>query len=64
MDLLKREISLVGDIVGPRRATHVHWGGGTPTMLTTQDFSVIASLQKNFTFTPNAELAVEIDPAR
>ena len=63
VDLLKREISLVGDIVGPRRAEHVHWGGGTPTMLSAQDFSrVIASLQKNFTFTPNAELAVEIDP--
>ncbi len=62
-DLLGREISLIGHITGRRSVSHIHWGGGTPTILAPQDFSqIMAALHANFTITPRAELAIEIDP--
>jgi len=63
VDLLERELALIGHIAGRHKASQVHWGGGTPTILVPQDFTrVMAALQANFTITPQAELAIEIDP--
>jgi oxygen-independent coproporphyrinogen III oxidase len=43
--------------------SHVHWGGGTPTILAPFDFkSIMRKLEGNFQFTENAEKAIEIDP--
>jgi oxygen-independent coproporphyrinogen III oxidase len=62
-ELLKREIALVAEVTGKRHATHIHWGGGTPTMLATVDFlRIMEVLRRNFNFTSDAEIAVEIDP--
>jgi oxygen-independent coproporphyrinogen-3 oxidase len=61
--LLEREISLVGQITGRRKVSHVHWGGGTPTILKPHDFlRMMAILEARFDFTPQTELAIEIDP--
>jgi oxygen-independent coproporphyrinogen-3 oxidase len=38
LDLLEHEISLVGQITGRRNVNHVHWGGGTPTIVTPHHF--------------------------
>ena len=63
VELLLREIALVGRVLGGRSATHLHWGGGTPTILAPRDFrKVMAALRANFTFALAAELAIEIDP--
>lgn len=63
VELLEREIALVGGIAGRCKASHVHWGGGTPTMLTPQDFMrVMAAIEAHFTMAPQTELAIEIDP--
>jgi oxygen-independent coproporphyrinogen III oxidase len=63
VELLLREIALVGGILGSRPATHLHWGGGTPTILAPRDFQrVMAALRASFTFASAAELAIEIDP--
>jgi len=63
VDLLEREIALVGGIAGRCRVSQVHWGGGTPNVLTPQDFMrVMAAIETHFTMTPQTELAVEIDP--
>jgi len=63
VDLLEREVALVGNIAGRHQASHIHWGGGTPTTLTPPDFMrVMAALQANFTITAATDLAVEIDP--
>jgi oxygen-independent coproporphyrinogen III oxidase len=63
VDLLKREIGMIGRLVGQRTVTHVHWGGGTPTVLSTDDFVVVMSaLRSCFAVAPGAELAIEIDP--
>jgi oxygen-independent coproporphyrinogen-3 oxidase len=63
VELLEREIALVGRILGGRPVAHLHWGGGTPTILAPADFhSVMEALRANFAFGRAAELAIEIDP--
>jgi len=63
VNFLKQEIDLVSGILGVRNASHLHWGGGTPTTLSPQDFiEVMAAVRKNFILSPQAELAIEIDP--
>ncbi len=62
--LVAQEIELVGREVGKRlRATHVHWGGGTPTILAAGDFlSLMERVRRTFDVTNDAEIAVEVDP--
>ena len=63
VELLLGEIALVGGILGNRRATHLHFGGGTPTILMPHDLQrVMAALRMHFHFTTAAEVAIEIDP--
>ncbi len=63
VDLLQREIGAIGSVVGRRTVTQVHWGGGTPTVLSTDDFMrVMSALRTSFAIAPGAELAIEIDP--
>ncbi|MFC5356015.1 oxygen-independent coproporphyrinogen III oxidase [Azospirillum himalayense] len=61
---LRREIGMVADrISGRLRVRHIHFGGGTPTMMAPDDFeSLIALLRERYDVTPDAEIAVEIDP--
>lgn len=63
-DLLDREIALVRrHLDGPRRVTHVHWGGGTPTMLAAADLERLsAAMGRAFAFANGWEMAIEIDP--
>lgn len=63
-DTLMDEIDLIAGILGPDRiANHIHWGGGTPTILNPEHLLKLANkLRENFTLSPNAEFAVEIDP--
>jgi oxygen-independent coproporphyrinogen-3 oxidase len=64
VELLEREFALVGRILGRRTASHIHWGGGTPTMMAAQDFMrVTAALQRNFAFASDAEVAIELEQA-
>ena len=43
--------------------SHVHFGGGTPTILNQDDFTgLIAGIKDSFAILPDAEIAVEIDP--
>ena len=62
--LLEREISLVADAIpAAPRIAHVHWGGGTPTILSSEDFAALMdALRARFAFAAAAEIAVEIDP--
>jgi oxygen-independent coproporphyrinogen-3 oxidase len=42
---------------------HLHFGGGTPTILAPEDFAaLIGRIRDLFPFAPDAEIAVEIDP--
>lgn len=63
-DLLAKEVALVAKALGSTRtARHIHWGGGSPTMLQSDDLDRLhETLRENFDIAPDAELAVEIDP--
>ncbi len=63
---LEREIDLVGQHLGAadrRPLSHIHWGGGTPSLLDHADFSAIVKrLTALFDLEPDAEHAIELDP--
>jgi oxygen-independent coproporphyrinogen III oxidase len=63
-DGLLREIAGVRAAIGGRRkVAHLHWGGGTPTVLNPEDLARIdGALKDAFTFDPKTDIAVEIDP--
>lgn len=62
--VLRQEVALVaGAIPEVPVVTHVHWGGGTPTMLSPRDFSsLMETTRRHFRLADDAEVAVEIDP--
>jgi oxygen-independent coproporphyrinogen-3 oxidase len=64
VDCLEREIDLVAQhLPGLMAVSHIHWGGGTPTILSPADFRRISRhLDSVFEIRPGAEIAVEIDP--
>ncbi len=62
-ELLQSEIAMVGALLDRLQATHVHWGGGSPTMLQPRDLlRIMTTLRANFTVAADAEIAIEIDP--
>ncbi|MFA5949684.1 MAG: oxygen-independent coproporphyrinogen III oxidase [Hyphomicrobium sp.] len=61
---LEREIAKVASLV-PKQHTvrHIHWGGGSPNVLSPDDIRGLAGLiRKRFSIAEAAEFAVEIDP--
>lgn len=63
-EVLLREIDLVGRLIGrPLPVSHIHWGGGTPSMLPADCLrAVMDRLRQTFTLLPDAEHAMELDP--
>ncbi len=61
---IKKEMSYVAPHIAPdRRVTQLHWGGGTPTHLSPDQITDIATtIRQSFRFAPDAECSVEIDP--
>jgi oxygen-independent coproporphyrinogen III oxidase len=46
-----------------RKVTQLHLGGGTPTSLSVEEFELLmTALEAKFTFSPDAEISIEIDP--
>lgn len=64
VELLGQELDLIlGSMREPPYVGHLHFGGGTPTMLRPSDFcGFVARLRGAFDFRQDAEIAVEIDP--
>ncbi len=64
LDALDREIDLLAAALPHRRTvSQMHWGGGTPTYYEADQLSrVFDRIHRHFTFTPDAELGIEIDP--
>ena len=64
LDLLLREIDMVaGRLGGGRPVSHLHWGGGSPTILAGADVLRLGRrLRDRFALEPDAEFAIEIDP--
>ena len=63
---LRGEIALVAEhLSAPVDVRHIHFGGGTPTILEPADFvALVGLLRQHFGIHPEAEIAVEIDPRR
>ena len=63
--ILLKEIERVATLSGRRRVLHLHWGGGTPTMLGADGFDrVMEHLSRFFDLSGLREHAIEIDPRR
>ena len=64
VSLLLKEIELVAAAgAGGHPVTHIHWGGGSPTILQVGDIERLNHLLRDrFDVLPEAEFAIEIDP--
>lgn len=62
-NLLRREIALIAGRLDAPPVSHIHWGGGTPSLLPAQAFaSLVGELHDRFDVLPAAEHAIELDP--
>lgn len=64
LDKLELELDLLA-LVLPRRLplVHVHWGGGSPTLVRAARFrGIMERLKRSFELAADAEIAVEVDP--
>ena len=63
-ETLAREIGLVRGLIGTRRpVSHIHWGGGTPSLMPRASFlKIVERLSEAFEILPDCEHAIELDP--
>lgn len=61
---LAEEIALVGNALPDGVPIgHLHWGGGSPTALSAEDFRrIMGDIARRWPLTDDAEVAIEIDP--
>lgn len=60
---LEREIELAADALGEMEVAQLHWGGGSPTFLSSEQIEKLWQLlMRRFSLTTDAEVAIEIDP--
>ena len=63
LEKLKWEISQIAQRLDTSRpVVQFHWGGGTPTYLMPHSSRTCSLRQERFSFAPDAEIGVEIDP--
>jgi oxygen-independent coproporphyrinogen III oxidase len=64
VDALLAEIKQIASIMpAPLRVTHLHWGGGTPSIIGSSAMCrVMAAIVSSFRLDAGAEIAIEIDP--
>ncbi len=64
LEVLRREIGLVAErLTGPLPVRHVHFGGGTPTIMEPAELlGLMALMRQRFSLDAGTEIAVEIDP--
>ena len=64
LDTLLAELDLVTErLPGRGRLSHLHFGGGTPSLLSPDDFRrAMGAISKHFDFIDRAEISIEIDP--
>jgi oxygen-independent coproporphyrinogen-3 oxidase len=60
---VEAELELLRSSLGGRPLNQLHWGGGTPTYLAPEQCEqLFAAITTRFPLTPDAEIALEIDP--
>jgi len=63
---LAREMALTAERIGAdRRVSQLHFGGGTPTFLSSEEMRALATaIDRDFDFSPTAERSIEVDPRK
>ena len=66
LDYLEREVARMAPrLNAERKAVQLHFGGGTPTFLRPDEIRRLGDIiRKHFTFSPDIEAGVEVDPRR
>jgi oxygen-independent coproporphyrinogen-3 oxidase len=66
VDYLGKEVAQMSTLLNPRRkVAQLHWGGGSPTFLSPDEIRKLGEIiHRHFTFSPEVEAGVEIDPRR
>lgn len=66
VEAMLAEIALTAKNLPPQaQVSHIHWGGGTPTIVGADGLRHITErLAAQFSFAPDIEIAVEVDPRR
>src|SRR2546426_1114042 len=66
INYLGKEMAQMATLLNPRRkAVQLHWGGGSPTFLASDEIRRLGDLiHKQFSFSSDIEAGVEIDPRR
>ncbi len=64
LDILKKETAHIARGVSrDRQVAQFHWGGGTPTYLSPEQIEdLFGFTRERFTFAPDAEIGIEVDP--
>lgn len=64
VEALRSELRMLAAVLpGPMRVRHLHWGGGSPTLLSPHELDTLSSeIRACFDFAENAEHAIEVDP--
>jgi oxygen-independent coproporphyrinogen-3 oxidase len=64
LKLVRSELAMVAELTGrDHPITHLHFGGGSPTILEPRDFVAFAAdIRSTYSLASDAEFAVEIDP--
>lgn len=63
LDAYRREIAVLRDLTGPRRAQTVFFGGGTPSLMDPQTVAgVLAAIHEAWPLTADAEITLEANP--
>lgn len=63
VDVLRSEIAMVAARIGRRAVSHIHWGGGTPNLLSAGAFeAIVGDFHRFFSLGSDTEHAIELDP--
>ncbi len=61
--ILAREIKIVANLLKKQKVSHIHFGGGSPTILLPQTFEFLfQTIKEEFSINQDAEIAIEVDP--
>jgi oxygen-independent coproporphyrinogen III oxidase len=66
VECLGREVAHLAPLLNPqRKVVQLHFGGGSPTFLRPEEIRRLGDIiHKHFTFAPESEASVEVDPRR
>lgn len=63
VEVLRAEIAMVAARIGRRPVSHIHWGGGTPNLLSAAAFeAIVGDFHRLFQVGADTEHAIELDP--